>query len=171
MLAATEAYIVQAEEIFERRFARIPVLFDLSGRSAGMFKVAGRRRVIRYNPWIFAKYFAENLHDTVAHEVAHYVIYEVFGPGARSHGEEWRDLMTCFGANAKATFDLDLSDIPQRRQATHPYRCGCRLHELSSTRHNRIQRGEGRYQCRYCNGQLVYAPQGDLPMDEGDPAP
>lgn len=162
VLAANEAYIVRAEQIFERRFARIPVLFDLSGRCAGMFKVAGRRRVIRYNPWIFAKYFQENLHDTVAHEVAHYVIHEVFGPRARSHGREWQDLMTCFGANPKATFDLDLSGIPQRRQATHPYRCGCQVHELSTTRHNRIRRGQGRYHCRYCDGQLVYAPQGEL---------
>lgn len=164
-MVATETYITEAEAIFERRFRRIPVLFDLSGRSAGMFRVSGRQRVIRYNPWIFAKYFEENLHDTVAHEVAHYIIYEVFGPRAKSHGEEWQDLMICFGANPRATFDLDLSDIPQRRQTTHPYRCGCQLHELSATRHNRIRRGQGRYHCRYCDEELVYAPQGDL-LDE-----
>jgi len=56
------------------------------------------------------------------------------------------------------TFDLDLEGVPQRRQSTHPYQCGCRVHELSSTRHNRIQRGRGQYQCVNCRGVLVYAP-------------
>jgi SprT protein len=158
VLAVTEHYICQAEGIFERRFKRIPVLFDLRGRSAGMFKIKGRERLIRYNPWIFGKYYQENLHDTVAHEVAHYVIHEVFGRQAKAHGEEWQSLMVCFGANPSATFDLDLSDIPQRRQATHPYRCHCQVHEISTTRHNRILRGRGRYHCRYCDGLLVYAP-------------
>lgn len=162
VMATTEHYIVQAEAIFECAFERIPVLFDLKGRSAGMFRLTGKQRVIRYNPWIFAKYFAENLHDTVAHEVAHYVVHEVFGHRARAHGEEWCDLMVCFGANPSATFDLDLSGIPQRRQATHPYRCHCQLHEVSTTRHNRILRGRGRYHCRYCDGELVYAPESQI---------
>jgi len=157
VLAATEACMVEAEDIFERRFRRIPVLFDLSGRSAGMFKVERRQCLIRYNPWIFAKYFEENLHDTVAHEVAHYIIYKVFGPRAQAHGQEWQDLMICFGANPSATFDMDLSGIPQRRQATHPYRCHCQLHQVSTTRHNRILKGKGHYLCRNCDGELVYA--------------
>ena len=158
VVAMTEHYIGEAETVLECSFERIPVLFDLRGRAAGMFRVHGRERVIRYNPWIFAKYFEENLHDTVAHEVAHYIVHEVFGHRAKAHGEEWQALMVCFGANPSATFDLDLSDIPQRRQATHPYHCGCQLHEISTTRHNRIRRGKGRYHCRYCDGELVYAP-------------
>ena len=56
VLAQNERYVEMAEQLFKRQFARIPVLFDLSGRSAGMFKVHGTKRWIRYNPWIFAKY-------------------------------------------------------------------------------------------------------------------
>jgi SprT protein len=134
------------------------VLFDLKGSSAGMFKVHGRRRWIRYNPWIFAKHFEENLADTVPHEVAHYVVHEVFGGRrVKPHGREWRLLMKAFGANPRATFDLDLEGVPQRRQRTHPYRCECRGHQVSTTRHNRVMRGTGRYLCRHCDGELVYA--------------
>jgi len=155
---ATERFIGEAEGIFSRRFERVPVTFDLSGTSAGMFKAYGRQRWIRYNPWIFAKHFDENLADTVPHEVAHFIVHEVFGRRrVKPHGEEWRTLMRAFGANPSATFHLDLEGIPQRRQRTHPYRCRCRDHKVSSTRHNRILRGSGQYYCRYCDAELVYA--------------
>lgn len=155
-------FIGLAEQVFERRFDRIPVLFDLRGRAAGMFKVDGARRWVRFNPWIFAKYYAENLAETVPHEIAHFIVHEVWGPGSRRHrvrphGEEWRAVMAAFGVQGEVTFDLDLAGIPQRRQATHAYRCECRVHQVSTTRHNRVMKGAGRYQCRNCDGLLVYA--------------
>ena len=159
VVAQTERYIGRAEVYFEQSFTRIPVLFDLAGTTAGMFRLSGRQGTIRYNPWIFAKYFKENLSSTVPHEVAHYIVHVVYGDRRiKPHGPQWRAVMAHFGADAGVTFDLDLSGIPQRRQRTHPYRCPCRAHELSSTRHNRVQRRKGQYQCRNCSGLLVYAP-------------
>lgn len=160
VLERTEYFIVSAEHLFSRRFKRIPVHFDLSGTTAGMFKLHGKRCQIRYNPWIFAKYFAENLHDTVPHEVAHYIVYAVYGERRiKPHGPEWRHVMEEFGIDPAVTFDMCLEGVPQRRQRTHRYHCGCRVHELSSTRHNRIQRRRGQYQCQVCSGLLVYRPQ------------
>jgi SprT protein len=157
----TERYIRQAEGIFGRSFDRIPVLFDLRGRSAGMFKTIGERRFIRYNPWIFAKYFEVNLRDTVPHEVAHFIVHEAFPRrGVKPHGPQWRDLMQQFGADPEVTFDLDLDGVPQRSQRTHRYHCGCQVHEVSTTRHNRIQRRRMTYQCVTCAGSLVYLPLG-----------
>ena len=155
----TEEFIVRAERIFTRRFDRIPVHFDLKGRAAGMFKIIGRRRLIRYNPWIFAKYFEENLRDTVPHEVAHFIVHEVYPRrSTKPHGHAWQDLMAKFGADAGVTFDLDLEGVPQRSQRTHRYQCGCQLHEVSTTRHNRVQARRMRYHCCSCQGLLVYAP-------------
>lgn len=155
----TEQYIRRAEDIFGRRFDRVPVLFDLKGRTAGMFKVIGPRRLIRYNPWIFSKYFLENLYDTVPHEVAHFIVHEVYPKrGVKPHGPEWQDLMARFGADPGVTFDLDLEGVPQRRQQTHRYHCGCQLHEVSTTRHNRVQKRKVRYHCVTCDGSLVYMP-------------
>ena len=158
VVAATEDFIGLSERLFNRPFERVPVLFDLRGRAAGMFKVVGRHRCIRYNPWIFSKYFEENLRDTVPHEVAHFVVHELYGlKTVKPHGEQWQAVMQCFGADAGVTFDLDLDGIPRRRQRTHPYRCDCRLHQVSTTRHNRVLRNAGRYHCRACGGNLVYA--------------
>lgn len=161
VLARTEHYIAHAEEVFERPFDRIPILFDLRGRAAGMFKLDGCRRWIRYNPWIFSKYYEENLGETVPHEVAHYIVHEVWGRGSRRrgvrpHGEEWRAVMAAFGVQGEVTFNLDLEGIPQRRQKTHPYRCDCRIHQVSTTRHNRVMKGLARYHCRSCDGLLAY---------------
>ena len=157
VLAETERFITRAEAVLERPFRRIPVLFDLAGTAAGMFRVTGRNCEIRYNPWIFAKYFSENLRDTVPHEVAHFIVHEIY-PRRRlkPHGDEWRALMAAFGADPSVTFKLDLEGIPRRRQRSHPYRCGCRDHQLSTTRHNRVNSGRGRYCCRYCGGDLHY---------------
>jgi len=159
VMAMTEHYMSRADAIFDRRFARVPVLFDLRGRTAGMFKVVGKCGLIRYNPWIFGKYFEENLRDTVPHEVAHYIVHEAYPRrGTKPHGYHWKGLMAQFGANPGVTFKLDLAGVPQRSQNNHRYLCGCRVHEVSSTRHNRAQRGAARYLCRFCNDGLVYAP-------------
>jgi SprT protein len=158
VVVATERYVQQARVIFKRNFRDVPVLFDLGGRTAGMFKLVGRRGWIRYNPWIFAKYFEENLNDTVPHEVAHFIVHELYGTrGIKPHGRQWRAVMEHFGADQGVTFDLDLAGIPQRQQRTHRYRCGCRVHEVSSTRHNRVQQGVGCYRCRLCGNDLCYA--------------
>lgn len=158
VMAETERFIGLAEALLGREFDRIPVAFDLRGTAAGMFKAQGGDRVIRYNPWIFAKYFTENLRDTVPHEVAHYIVHEVHDlRRVKPHGAEWRALMRAFDADPEATFKLDLDGIPRRRQRTHPYRCACRTHAVSSTRHNRAMAGKGTYCCRYCRGPLRYA--------------
>jgi SprT protein len=157
VLARTEHFIALAGDILEYSFSPVPVEFDLRGTTAGMFKTYGKKHWIRYNPWIFAKYYAENLRDTVPHEVAHYIIYHLYGNRrVKPHGPEWQALMMEFGADPGVTFNLDLSGIPQRRQRSHAYRCACQDHEVSSTRHNRVQRGKASYQCRNCHGDLVY---------------
>ena len=148
-----------AEQVLQRRFDRVPVLFDLQGRAAGMFKVFGARRVIRYNPWIFAKYFEQNLNDTVPHEVAHFVVHEAYPRrGTKPHGPEWQEVMAHFGADPSVTFDMDLEGVPQRRQTTHRYHCGCQVHQVSSTRHNRVLKQRMRYHCVICDGRLVHLP-------------
>lgn len=159
VLERAESFIVQAEQLFARDFARIPVRFDLCGTTAGMYKIEGARLQIRFNPWIFAKYFEVNLRDTVPHEVAHYIVHAVYGDRRiKPHGWQWQEVMRSFGADPEVTFDMDLSGVPQRRQRTHAYRCDCREHALSSTRHNRVQRRRGQYQCRFCHATLVYQP-------------
>ncbi len=161
VLEKTRFYIDYAESIFNKKFSPVAVKFDLAGRTAGMYKVVGRHRCIRYNPWIFAKYYEENITGTVPHEVAHFAVDQVYGlRRVKPHGVEWQTLMAAFNADPGVTFDLDLSGIPQRRQLRHRYACPCQTHEVSTTRHNRILRGKAVYHCLRCRGKLVTADLG-----------
>lgn len=151
----TSYYVMRAESLFNRTFASIPVLFDLKGHAAGMYRVKRGQREIRYNPYLFAKYYDDNLATTIPHEVAHYVTDVVYGLSKiRPHGEEWRAVMQMFGADASRTCRYDLEGIPVRRLRRHEYRCGCEVYKLTAHRHRRIQSGRTRYFCRSCGAEL-----------------
>ncbi len=157
VIATTRDYIDRGEQLFQRRFDSIPVLFDLRGRSSGMYRVRGTEAVIRYNPWLFAKYYEESLANTVPHEVAHYLVDRVYGLGrTRPHGREWQAVMQALGAEPRRTADYNLDSIPQRQHRQFSYRCDCRSHQLGSVRHKRIKQRRARYHCRSCGGALRY---------------
>lgn len=156
--AETAAWLRRAADIYGRDFPLPAVLFDLRGRMAGMYRVVGVERAIRYNPWLFAKYPVDGMAITVPHEVAHYVTDLLYGfDHIRPHGREWQEVMRAFGLDPRAAIhhSLDLTGIPQRRQRRHAYRCACRGHELSTVRHARIQRRTVQYYCRRCGSELV----------------
>lgn len=153
----TQYYVELASRLFTKRFAAIPVNFALTGRAAGMYHVNRGSRFIRYNPYIFAKYFDDNLKNTVPHEVAHYIADVVFGiKNIKPHGKEWRAIMASFGVEAKASCHYNLSGIPQRRHRRFQYHCRCRDYEITTRRHNMIVRGERLYRCPLCRQQLRF---------------
>jgi SprT protein len=156
--AATRRCVARANELLETSFDNIPVHFDLTGRTAGMYRVARGQRIIRYNPYLFAKYFDENLNTTVPHEVAHYLTDAVYGyANVKPHGKEWRTVMHMLGADAAVRCEFDLNGIPVRQYRRVRYTCRCRFHELTRVRHNRIQDKGARYHCRVCHTELVLA--------------
>lgn len=157
VIAATESCIFQVSNKLEYSFAPISVKFDLKGRAAGMYKVKRTERVIRYNPYIFAKYYEENLKTTVPHEVAHYVVDVLYGiRKTLPHGKEWRNIMAILNADPSVTCQFDLNGIPTRHYKHFAYVCVCRTHQFTRIRHNRALKGV-RYHCRKCKQQLVYA--------------
>ena len=157
VVAATHTCIQYAEQFLERELPFLPVAFDLKGRAAGMYRVRNEQRQIRYNPYIFGKYFEDNLANTVPHEVAHYVTDMLYGlRNVRPHGTEWQAVMHKLGAEPSVTCRYDLAGIPLRRQRRFSYRCDCSSHAISTVRHNRVQRGLGNYVCRRCCKPLVF---------------
>ncbi len=159
VVTATLNYIQRATAIFKRPFQPVDILFDLKGQASGVFSVHGSHAHIRYNPYIFAKHYGYSCTNTVPHEVAHYIMYCLYGTaGVRPHGDEWKGLMLQFGVEPRRTNTLDLEGIPVRRQHRHPYLCSCTSHMITSRRHNQIRRGKARYYCRSCKGELVTNP-------------
>jgi SprT protein len=153
---ATVDCLRRAGELFQIDFEPVPVCFDLTGRAAGMYRSSPGEHLIRYNPYIFAKYFDNNLGITVPHEVAHYITDQLYGlRNIRPHGVEWKAVMRALGAEPSATARYDLEGIPVRRQRRFSYRCDCNTHQLSTARHNRVRRGQASYYCRVCRTALV----------------
>ena len=157
VLACTDDYLQRAGELFTQVFEPIDVHFDLRGRAAGMYMVRQGNRRIRYNPYIFAKYFSSSLRTTVPHEVAHYVTDKLYGlDNIRPHGLEWQQVMRALGVTPRATGNYDLSGVPVRRQRRFSYSCECREHQLSCVRHNKIQRRTARYICQFCGSSIQF---------------
>lgn len=155
VLAETLRYIAMASDFFDHTIPVIPVLFDLKGRAAGMYKIQSGLRLLRFNPYLFSKYFDDNLQNTVAHEVAHYVTDILYGlKRIRPHGKEWQAIMQLFGVEAQRTHNFDLQGIPQRQHQRFDYQCGCQVYQLTTRRHNLIKKGQRRYLCRSCHSEL-----------------
>jgi len=160
VIAQTHQYIEQAELLFGIKRETVEINFDLKGRSAGMYRTRGRfgkvKREIRYNTFIFSKYFEDNLKTTVPHEVAHYVSDIAYGlKNIKPHGAEWKNIMAAFDADASVTADYDLSGIPLRKKKTYTYSCQCREHELGPVRHKRVSSRRNQYYCSYCKQVLI----------------
>ena len=171
-----QRYLTMGERLYSCAIPAIPVLFDLKGKTAGMYRVktsiASQKggfsvsevsevivpeRVIRFNPWLFAKYSDDSWKNTIPHEVAHYISDCVYGLKAiRPHGKEWAEIMRRLGAEPIIRANYDLSGIPTRRMTQYTYRCACRNVKLSSYRHKKVQRGLQRYRCRHCASELSW---------------
>ena len=147
----TDYYIELANKNLSLQLSSIDVKFDLKGRTSGMFVVKRNETCIRYNEIIFSRYFDDSLENTVAHEVAHYVVHSMHVlRKVKPHGEEWQRVMNLFGVKPEVTSNYDVSSLPLHRQKQHDYYCECMTHQLSTTRHNKVQANRAVYKCRKC---------------------
>ena len=159
VLEKTHHYISLASEIYQKKFQLVEVRFDLSGRNAGMYRLQGKQRWIRYNPYIFARYFDDSLNTTVPHEVAHYITDRLYSlRKIRPHGIEWKNVMRQFGVKPEVTGSYNLDGIPQRKQQRFTYHCDCSQHQISAVRHHRILRQQAVYYCKRCKQALTASP-------------
>jgi len=160
IIAQTKFYIEQAAVFFNIKSHPVDISFNLKGRAAGMYRVSRHKREIRYNAYIFSKYFDDNFNTTVPHEVAHYITDIIYGlRNIRPHGKEWKAVMREFNADASVTANYDLSGIPLKKQARFTYQCACREHQISSIRHRRVIDNRGKYFCKACKQALRFKSQ------------
>ena len=152
----------QCEQHFSQSFKPIEIRFDLRGRISGMYVVKHKQQYLRFNSFIFSKYFEDSLENTIPHEVAHYVSHVLFGINKiLPHGKEWKSIMHALGAEPRVTGNYDLSGITVKRQRRFSYICDCMTHQLTTVRHNKIMNGKAHYSCRKCGEALMQQAKGD----------
>jgi SprT protein len=147
-----------AEQKFLRKIPSPQLKFDLRGAAAGQFRGSKDQAVLRFNSQLFSLYFDDNLKHTVPHEVAHYVVFQLFIRGkirsrVRPHGNEWKAVMYLFGVPAEVRHHYDVSQIPVRRERRVLYQCGCQEHRIALRTHRKMVRGQQRV-CTRCNQAL-----------------
>jgi SprT protein len=154
LVELTEHWLTRAQELGSRKLAPVELRFDLRGRSAVQYRTHPHP-IIRYNAEMAAAQFQAFCQRTPPHEVAHHLVAQLHGSRrVKPHGPEWQWVMESFGLEPSRCHDYDLEQVQVRRQRRFRYRCGCREHELSATRHNRILRGQQHYLCRSCGEAL-----------------
>jgi SprT protein len=139
----------QAEQALQQSWPRPALRYTQRGKAAGTAHL--QRWEIRLNPLLLVENQALFLHEVIAHELAHLLVFARHGRCA-PHGHHWQVMMQqVFGLAPRVTHRLDISTL---QGPLFPYRCGCQEHRLSLRRHNKVQRGQSRYLCRHC-GQIL----------------
>ncbi len=128
---------------------------DLRGASAGQARLGENR--LRLNAALLEREGADFARDTLIHELCHLAVWERHGRRARPHGPEWQALMRALGCVPQRCHNAAVT--PLRSQRRFRYACDCSVHDITTTRHRRAQRGV-RYLCRRCSGPLRPVPAG-----------
>lgn len=145
------ACLAMAEQHFNRSFSIPEVSYDIRGMKAGVAYLP--KNIIKFNRTLLLENPEEFIRQVVPHELAHLLVYQVYGR-VKPHGVEWQKLMTqVFQLPAQTCHQFDVQNVQGK---TYAYRCHCQLHQLSVRRHNKIQRESAVYFCRKCRTKLTY---------------
>lgn len=150
--AALSQRLEQAEQALQQSWPRPQLSYTQRGKAAGTAHL--QRWEIRLNPVLLVENQALFLHEVIAHELAHLLVFARHGRVA-PHGKAWQAMMRqVFGLAPRVTHQLDISSL---QGPLFAYRCACQEHRLSLRRHNKVQRGQSRYLCRHCGQPLTEA--------------
>lgn len=164
ILDKIKACFDKADAHYKRTLKRpTQVLFDLNGGAAG--RAYPNTHVLRFNPHLALRDWNDMVNDTVPHECAHLIDYEInnkleeqmlaraaalearmFGrrrkmPKRDIHGDSWKAVMRVLGVVPKRCHNIDTTGIV-RRKSRHDYKCACGATlVVGAKHHNAILRG------------------------------
>lgn len=140
-----------AQDHFKQTFPMPNVMYDLRGVKAGVAYL--QQNEIRLNKTLLLENPVEFIQQVVPHELAHLLVYQLFG-NVKPHGKEWQNMMQqLFHLPALTCHQFDTKNV---RGKTFAYHCECQTHHLSSRRHQRILQQQMHYICRQCGSPLVF---------------
>lgn len=142
------ACIEQANQFFTANWPLPTIKLNQRGRAAGTAHL--QKNEVRFNLYMYQQDPQKFVETVVPHEVAHLVVFNLYGPRVRPHGREWQAIMlNVYDLQPERTHDF----LPKPPDKLFLYQCACQEHKLSIRRHNKIQQGY-QYLCRNCRGAL-----------------
>lgn len=140
--------LAKAATFFNTNFQAPTILYNVRGLKAGVAYL--ERNEVRFNPVLLQENGLEFVNQVVPHELAHILVYQLFGR-VQPHGSEWKIMMeSVLGVPAKTYHYFDTSNVTKQ----FAYQCHCQTHQLSTRRHNAIVRNGKVYLCKKCKGKL-----------------
>lgn len=159
------------------KVSKIPeIRFNTKGKTAGWACWNNGDPYIDINPILLNENMERVINQTVPHEVAHVIVYEVWNPQVvvnryihrrqrtiKPHGKEWGYVMRLFGIEPDRCHCMDTTTIDViKGRVKYPYKCTCcgKEFQLSSIKHKRAMSfGTSTYYCcNMCKTRLVYNP-------------
>lgn len=93
--------------------------------------------------------------QTIAHEVAHLITFELYPFAKQGHGPEFRWVMDRMGFEGSTYHKYDTAGLKRTyTKVRHVGVCDCGQHMLTTTVFNRIKTGVT-YKCRRCSGKIA----------------
>jgi len=136
---------------FKGTFSMPSLAFNQRGKIAGSAVL--QKNLIKLNAKLFAQNTDYFLSHIIAHELAHIMVYQLYGLRVKPHGREWKKIMLeAFKLAPEVTHSMDTKDVTLR---TFMYKCTCQTVALSVIRHNKVVRGKQTYICRRCGESLI----------------
>jgi len=171
LLQKVTTCLQKAEQQYRKTFDYQAVEINIRGRAAGQIRYGYATRgnrsgltvnrdlpILRFNPYLLAKYKETFIDQVVPHECAHLVAYAIFGMKIKPHGSEWKALMiNLYQQTPDVTHRFEMAKKVRR---VFDYRCGCIdiNHQLTVIRHNKIVKNKAVYACKKCRSPLTYNP-------------
>lgn len=131
LLGLTLYYLEKATGIWGRQFEIGDVALGLRGKAAGMALYPSFD--IKYNERLFLENSQEFVNDVVPHEVAHIIVYQLYGPKTPGHGKEWKSVMKALGKIPSTYHQFSTINTGIHAGKRIVASCGHRIYLLSPT--------------------------------------
>lgn len=140
----------KADKFFGNKFKRSIYNLKQRGRAAGTAHL--QKNELRFNLFMYQQDPTEFINTVVPHEVAHLIVFQIYGNSVKPHGREWQAVMKkVYGILPSRTHTFE---TPPQKQP-YIYRCSCQKHQFSKQRHSRAQKGV-EYICKGCKSNLQF---------------
>ena len=158
ILTKCNEVIALAQKLYNVDLSKMPILFDLKGRAAGMASAqrswagVALNVQVRFNRVMIAGDGYEHIvNDTVPHEIAHIVCFMRPELG-RNHDQGWRRVCIALGGDGSRCHN---EEVVFARGDTYEYiaTSGTKV-RFSAQRHRKIQNG-GVFTLRRCKGRIT----------------
>lgn len=148
LITTVENCYAKAESKLNRTFPRPQVLFNQRGKIAGSALL--QKNTLKFHPAIYQQNIEHFLYHVVPHEIAHLLVWQIYGKTA-PHGREWQQMMiNVFECPPHRTHQYNIDDIGIKH---FDYFCDCGEVKLTIRRHNKVLKG-AIYRCRRCGNDL-----------------